>query len=133
MNIVKNSSFQKVSSKTDITIEFSVFFYILQHRSKLIFDIFSKVMLFCKRAPLICPQGPTNYKQYKNIKNVKNDKIKIFKNLSFWKVSCKTDITIEFSAFLNVLQHRSKLIFDIFWKMSFFDIEIIKNCMFLMF
>ena len=43
------------------------------------------------------------------------------------------DITIEFSVFFYVFQHRSKLFFDIFSKMSFFDIRIVKNCMFLMF
>ena len=43
------------------------------------------------------------------------------------------DITIEFSVILYVFQHRSKLFFDIFLKMSFFDIRIVKNCMFLMF
>ena len=58
MKIVKNSSFQKVSAKTDSTIEFGVFVYIFQHRSKSIFDIFSKMISFCKKAPLICPQRP---------------------------------------------------------------------------
>ena len=43
------------------------------------------------------------------------------------------DITIEFSVFFYVFQRRSKLFFDIFSKMSFFDIRIVKNCMFLMF
>ena len=60
-------------------------------------------------------------------------KIKFVKNSSFLKVSAKMDITIEFSVFFYVFQHRSKLFFDIFSKMSFFDIRIVKNCMFLMF
>ena len=43
------------------------------------------------------------------------------------------DITIEFSVFFYLFQHRSKWFFDIFAKMSFFDIRIVDNCMFLMF
>ena len=43
MKIVKNSSFLKVSGKMACRFEFSVIFYVFQHRSKLIFDIFSKM------------------------------------------------------------------------------------------
>ena len=46
MKIVKNSSFLKVSGKMDCRFEFSVIFYVFQHRSKLIFDIFSKMFFF---------------------------------------------------------------------------------------
>ena len=46
MKIVKNSSFLKVSGKMDCRFEFSVIFYIFQHRSKLIFDIFSRMTFF---------------------------------------------------------------------------------------
>ena len=48
-------------------------------------------------------------------------------------VSAKMDITIEFSVIFYVFQHRSKLLFDIFSKMWFFDIRIVKKCMFLIF
>ena len=37
------------------------------------------------------------------------------------------DITIEFSIIFYVFQHWSKLFFDIFSKMSFFDIRIVKK------
>ena len=60
-------------------------------------------------------------------------KMKIVKNSSFLKVSGKMDSRFEFSVIFYVFQHRSKLIFDIFSKMTFFDIGIVKNCMFLMF
>ena len=43
------------------------------------------------------------------------------------------DCSFEFSVIFCVSQHRSKLIFDIFSNFTFFDIRIIKNCMFLMF
>ena len=53
--------------------------------------------------------------------------------MSFQKVSAKTDCRFEISVFFYVFQQRSKLFFDIFSKMSFFDIRIVKNCMFLIF
>jgi len=43
------------------------------------------------------------------------------------------DSRFENNVFFYVFQHRSKLFFDIFSKMLFFDIRIVKNCMFLMF
>ena len=60
-------------------------------------------------------------------------KMKIVKNLSFLKVSGKMACIFEFSVIFYVFQHRSKLIFDIFSNFTFFDIRVIKNCMFLMF
>ena len=60
-------------------------------------------------------------------------KMKIVKNSSFLKVSGKMACRFEFSVIFYVFQHRSKLFFDIFLKMSFFDIKIIRNDMFLMF
>ena len=59
--------------------------------------------------------------------------MKFVKTSSFLKVSGKMACRFEFSVFFYVFQHRSKLFFDIFSKMSFFDIRIVKNCMFLMF
>ena len=41
MKIIKITSFQKVSGKVDCRFEFSVFVYILQHRSKILFVIVS--------------------------------------------------------------------------------------------
>ena len=46
MKIVKNSSFLKVSGKMACRFEFSVIFYVFQHQSKLIFDMFSKLTFF---------------------------------------------------------------------------------------
>ena len=46
MEIVKNMSSYKVSGKMDCIFEFSLIFYVFQHRSKLIFDIFSKTFFF---------------------------------------------------------------------------------------
>ena len=59
------------------------------------------------------------------MKNVKNE---IVKNMSFLKVSGKMDCRYEFSVIFYVFQHRSKLIFDIFSKMTFFNMKIVKNC-----
>ena len=44
MKIVKNMSFLKVSAKTDCRFKISVIFYVFQHRSKLIFGTFSKII-----------------------------------------------------------------------------------------
>ena len=46
---------------------------------------------------------PPTPKIYKNTKIYKMIKMKIIKNSPFKKVSCKTDITIEFSVFFYVL------------------------------
>ena len=76
------------------------------------------------------PPTPKYKKKCKNMKHVKNEnhqKHVILEGFS------KMDITIEFSVIFYIFQHRSTLIFDIFSKMSFFDIRIVKNCMFLMF
>ena len=50
-------------------------------------------------------------------------KMKIVKNSSFLKVSGKMDCRFEFSVICYVFQHWSKLIFDIFSKMTFFKHE----------
>ena len=54
--------------------------------------------------------------------------MKIGQKLSFLKVSGKMACRFEFSVIFYVFQHRSKLIFDIFSKMTFFNMKTIKNC-----
>ena len=51
----------------------------------------------------------------------------IFKKITFYKVSDKTDIRFEFSVKNCVVQHWSKLILDIFGKMSDFETYNLKN------
>ena len=70
---------------------------------------------------------------YGNFPFVDQEQYKIVKNMSFLKVSAKTDCRFELSVIFCVFQHRSKFIFDIFLKMTFFDIRIVKNCIFWMF
>ena len=60
-------------------------------------------------------------------------KMKIVKNSSFLKVSGKMACRFEFSVIFYVFQHQSELFFVIFSEMSFFDIRIVKSCIFLMF
>ena len=58
--------------------------------------------------------------------------MKIVKNSSFLKVSGKMECRFEFSVIFYVFQHRSKLIFDLFFEnyifLTFFDMNIVKNC-----
>ena len=70
------------------------------------------------------PPTPKFEKIQKKIKHVK---MNIFKKIAFYKVSDKTDIGFEFSVKNCVFQHWSKLILDIFWKMSDVETYNLKN------
>ena len=70
------------------------------------------------------PPTPKIEKMQKWLKHVK---MNIFKQITFYKVSDKTDIRFEFSVKSCVFQHWSKMILDIFWKKSDFEAYTLKN------
>ena len=55
-------------------------------------------------------------------------KMSIVKNISFLKVSAKTDCTIEFSVFFLRIVAPVKIDFGHFFENDIFDMKIVKNC-----
>ena len=47
--------------------------------------------------------------------------------MPFWKALYKMDFRFEFGVKNYVFQHRSKLVFDIFGKLSKLEVKVIKN------
>ena len=89
-----------------------------------------------KSAPPVRPCAffgpPKQWTKMTKLWNVNFVKIHIFPISSFFKVSGKINFTIEFNAFFNVGQHRTKLIYDSF-EVSIFCIHILKRYIAFMF